>query len=863
MYRKNIDKVIKELNSSLKGLTDKEVIHRKSIFGKNKIEDGHKKTKLSLFIGQFNNVMIKLLLVVAFISIIYAFMTKSSYSDTILIVIIILLNAIMGYIQEAKAEAEIESLKKIEKTKCKVKRNGDFRIIDSENLLPGDVISLEAGNKITADARIIECSNLLVDEAILTGESIPVLKNNDVINNDVLINDRSNMIYSGCDIIKGKCLAIVCATGRDTELGKISQSLIEEKDVPTPLQKRIEEISFTLTKIILFIIAFIFIYNIFIMHDNILKVIMLSICLMVSAIPEGLPAVITITLSIGAKAMAKRKTVIRTISSVETLGDVEVICSDKTGTITQNKMTITTIYNNANLLDVSDYKYDYDDLLTQCMILCNDSVFVKNKLTGDPTETALIESPINGGIVYKKIIKATKKIGDLPFDSERKMMSVLCKNKENFHLYTKGSLSSVIECCDTILLNEKTIKITNKIKNELFNKEKEMSSKALRVIAFAYKNKNELSESKLTFLGMVGMIDPPRNNVSDSIATCKKAGIIPIMITGDNLTTAMEIAKSIGMGDVDIKGIEGKEIDGLSDIELADIVLNYSVYARVSPDNKVRIVQALQKNNKIVAMTGDGVNDAPAIRLADIGIGMGKSGTEVTKSAADILLLDDCFSTIVEANCEGRRIFENIRNVIVFSLSSNFAEIFIVIAGMFMLVDALLPIHILYIDLVTDAGLSILLAFEKASANIMNRPPKKSTSNFFTPFIGVSLGLSAFLEAIVVLICFSIGLHYNLEVAQTMALLCLITQETLYSLNCRNLKETIYKHGLFSNKIFNIGFALIIAIQIVTFMPPFRNWLHLAALNMNQVLFIFIINILIFLIIEASKSIIKKFFKDE
>lgn len=862
MYKKNIKDVLKELDSSLDGITESEFIKRKKLFGDNKIEDTRKKTKLSLFLSQFDNLMIKLLLVVAAISLVYSFMTHTSYSDTILVIIIVLLNSIMGYIQESKAAAEIESLKKTEKTKCKVKRNGSFKIINSNNLVPGDIISLEAGDKIACDARIIECSNLFVDEAILTGESVPVEKNSEIIKSDVLINDRYNMLYSGCDVTKGRCIAVVCDIGKNTELGKISQSLIEEKDVPTPLQKRIEEISNTLTKIILVVITFVFAYNIFIMHNDILNVVMLSISLLVSAVPEGLPAVITITLSIGSKAMAKKRTIVRTISSVETIGDVEVICSDKTGTITQNKMTVVSIFNNKDIVDVGNYKCDSNNYLEKCMILCNDSSHIKNKFVGDPTETCLIDCLINNGISYDKVIKSNKRIDDLPFDSERKMMSTLCKNKDKVTLYSKGSLSSIIKCCSNILIDGKTKKITKKIANELFEKEKEMSSKALRVIAFAYKEENELSEDKLTFIGMVGMIDPPRSTVKDSIVTCKTAGITPIMITGDNLITAMEIAKSIGIGDK-IKGIEGKDIDKLSDIELTDVVLDYSVYARVSPENKVRIVEALQKNNKVVAMTGDGVNDAPAIKLADIGIGMGKTGTEVTKSAADILLLDDCFSTIVDANYEGRRIYENIRNVIVYSLSSNFAEIFIVIAGMFMMVNALLPVHILYIDLVTDAGLAILLAFEKASSNIMNRPPRKSTGKFFTPFITVSLVISSLLEGIVVLICFLIGLRFNIEVAQTMALLCLIVQETLYALNCRNLKETVYRQGFFSNKIFNIGFIIIVVIQILTFMPPLKNWLHLASLSIHQVLFVFIVNILIFLILELSKVIIRNFCKDE
>lgn len=863
MYKKKIEDVFRELNSSRSGLTDKQVSRRRSEFGKNKIESKKQNTKLKLFLNQFDNMMIKLLLIVSVISFVYSIVANEPFTDTILIIVIVFLNVIMGYMQEAKADAQIKSLQKVDKVLCKVRRNNKDTIINAWDLLPGDILYLEAGDKVSADARIIECSNLYVNESLLTGESEAVEKTNGVIYEDVLINDRVNMVYSGCDITSGRGLAIVTQTGLNTELGKIANILTDKKDVPTPLQKKIEEISSTLTKLVSIVIIFVIIYNLFVLKNSLMSVVMLAISLMVSAVPEGLPAVITISLSIGVNAMAKKKTIVRTLSSVETLGNVEVICSDKTGTITKNKMTVTKIFRNGELFSSEKYHYTNDDLLVKAMMLANDSSYINKKFVGDPTEVALIECLHKNKIDYDKMLTNNRRCGDVPFDSIRKMMSASYTNGKNVTLYSKGSLEAILNSSKYYLMNDEVIKLTKAKKKELFEMEKELSSKALRVIAFAYKDSADLEEEDLVFIGMIGMIDPPRDTVKDAIKTCKTSGIIPIMITGDNLTTAMQIAKDVGLADEDSLGIEGKEIQKLSDLELTEVVLNYSVYARVSPDDKVRIVKALQHNNKVVAMTGDGVNDAPAIKLADIGIGMGKSGTEVTKSTADILLLDDSFSTIVDANYEGRRIFDNIRNVIIYSLSSNFAEIFIVVAGMFLSVNALLPIHILYIDLVTDAALSICLAFEKASKNIMMRPPRKSTSKFFTPWVIASLVFSAVLEGLITLICFMFGMNYGLGVAQTMALLCLIVQETFYAINCRNLKDPIYKQGFFSNKYLNIGLILIIIIQVLTFITPARNLLHIETLTLNQLSFVFIINIIMFILVEISKLVIKKIFKDE
>ena len=869
-YKQTKEEVLNELSSSVNGLSKKEALKRLNSYGINAIDDNKKNSKLFLFFKQFQDSMVIMLLIVSLISFIYSSTVNESYADTLLILAIVILNVFMGFFQESRAEASISSLKKVDNTKIKVKRDNEIFMCNYTKLVPGDIIVLEAGDKIPADCRVIESYSAKVDESILTGESATVLKNSDPISKNVLINDRTNMIYSGCSVISGKMVALVTATGMNTELGRIAKSITDKKDIPTPLQKKISEISKNLTIAIIFIIALVFLYNILVIHNNILQVIMLCISLMVSAVPEGLPAVISIALSLGVKELAKKKTLARTLSSVETLGSVEVICSDKTGTITKNKMTVTKFFSNG-IIKQFDSKNDTDQLNLLNMLLCNNSNIGK-KITGDPTETALVDFAFKNNPKLKKI-NFTRKL-EISFDSERKLMSTINEVAKEEILFTKGSLESILERSKFYLENNRIQKLTKDKKLEFLDIEKSLAHDALRVIAFSYRkiSKSEYTnkqdeellklEQNLIFTGMVGMIDPPREHVKESISLCKEAGIIPIMITGDSLNTALAISKNIGLISSDDEGIEGKDLSKYSDSEMINLVKKYRVYARVSPNDKVRIVSAWQKNQKVVAMTGDGVNDAPAIKLAHIGIGMG-SGTEVTKSVSDILLLDDCFNTIVTAVKEGRRIYNNIRNVILYSLSSNFAEIALVIIGMLMNVNILLPIHILYIDLVTDAILSICLAFEKSGKNIMKEPPHKSSNKFFTPFMTAFLIISSVIEVLIIYIVYKLGLYYYGEtIAQSMAFLCLVAQEMIFAYSCRNLKESIIRHGLFSNKYVNIGFVMLILLQVIIFLTPLKNILRIVTLNFNQLLIIIIINILAFIILELLKPFITNKFKD-
>ena len=859
-YKKSVNEIYDELSSSIDGLSQEEAANRLKNYGLNKIDDGKKVSKLSIFLKQFQDSMIIMLLIVSIISFFNAYFMHEAYTDSILIVFIVFLNAFMGYIQEAKAEASINSLKNMSTCRVKVKRNNVIYMIDSCKLVPGDIVILEAGDKIPCDCRVIESTHSLVDESVLTGESVCVSKSSKVIKEEVLINDRVNMVYSGSSLVNGKLVCIVVSTGMNTFLGNIASSVGTKKDVPTPLQLKISEISRNLSIIVIFIIGFVFVYNILFLKSDLLDIIMLCVSLIVSAVPEGLPAVISISLSLGVKELSRKNVLVRTLSSVETLGAVDVICSDKTGTITKNQMTVVKVYSNDRVGYCSK-------LLSHNMVLCNDSEYSDGKFIGDPTETALMDYVNDSNSIVSKY----RRIVEVPFDSDRKMMSTINSYDDGLRMFVKGSLESILNCCTHYIVGDEVLRLNKAKKEELLSIENKFSNDALRVIGFAYRNVLESDidddnldlECNLVFVGMVGMIDPARDGVSESISMCKTAGIIPIMITGDSLNTALAISKKIGLCSSDSEGIEGKDLAKYSDTDLVNLVKKYRVYARVSPSDKVRIVKAWQCNNKVVAMTGDGVNDAPSIKLAHIGIGMGQGGTEVTKSVADILLLDDCFNTIVSAVREGRRIFNNIRGVILYSLSSNFAELFIVIIGMLMGINILLPIQILFIDLFTDAILSICMAFEKESPNVMRVPPHKSSGHFFTPFMTCFLGVSALIECALIFIVYMIGYKYfDTLTAQSMAFLCLIVQEMVFAYNCRNLKETIFKHGLFSNKVMNIGLIGLVLIQFVIFLTPISMVLHIVTLGFNEVFIIIILNVIAFLVIEVLKPIISKKFND-
>ena len=849
MYSKNEEEIFKSLNSNINGLDSKEAKKRLSNYGQNIILSKKKKPWILRFLKQFNDTMIIILLVVALLLYFYGYFYSHEYTDTIVILFVVFINAIVGFIQEEKATLILRDLKKYETSTCKVKRNDKIIVINTKELVPGDIIYLESGETVPADIRILSCENLKVDESALTGESVPIQKSSDVLKENLILQEQKNMLFLGTNITNGKCTGIVVSTGKNSELGKIALSLNEIDRIETPLQLKIKELSKKITLIVFIILIFIFILAL-INKYTILEIIMLCSSLAVAAIPEGLPTVITITLSVGISNLAKKKTVVKQMQAVETLGAIDIICSDKTGTITQNKMSVNEEY----ILD--------ENMLNYICALCNDGLIYKDKYVGDPTETCLYDYLYNKKLDPLKIRKKCERILDIPFDSERKMFTTLNKIDNDIYILCKGSMDSLIE----------KVNLTKSEKKNVLDKVKTLSKDALRTLGFAYKKINyipkdikelEKEENNLSFAGILGMIDPPRESVKKSVELCKNAGIRPIMITGDSIDTATAIAKNVGIIDNDNEAMLGSELDKYNDKELKDIVKKYSVFARVNPSHKERIVFALQNSGKIVAMTGDGVNDAPAIKDAHVGVGMGITGTDVTKSASDIVLMDDSFSTIVVAVEEGRRIYNNIRNNIVFSLSSNFAEIFTIIIGLLTKTTILLPIYILFIDLVTDSIPSICLSFEKSEDGIMNKKPRGINKPLFTSFIKSCIVSSAIIETIFVVITYFISLKiYGQETAMSLALLSMVVQEIVYSVSCRNLKQSVIKQGLFSNKTMNYGLLLIFLIEFIVFVTPLGKLISITSIDFALILVVFLINLMSIFIYELIKPLLVRYFKD-
>ena len=855
-YDQEIKNVLKELDSTTEGLSNEEAKNRLEKYGYNKLEEGKKKSKLVKFLNQFNDLMILILIGVMILTFIYALLMTHDYTDTIVIFVVVVLNALMGFIQEEKAEVTLDGLKQYSTSSCAVKRENKVTVIDTEELVPGDIIVLNPGDKVPADARIIEEVNLRVDESPLTGESVPVRKTIDKLSGELLLQDQANMLFSGTNITDGKCIAVVVQTGMETEIGSIATSLNTPYEVKTPLQIKIEELSKKITYLIMGIIVIVFIYSM-INNYTLLESISLCIALAVGAIPEGLPAVITITLSIGIGNLAKKKTVVKQMNAIETLGSTDIICSDKTGTITQNKMIVK-----------KDIIYN-QEMLNYIAVLDNEGIIDKKSYVGDPTETCLYDYVKQFKIDPVKAREENKRLYELPFDSKRKMSSTINVINGKKYILTKGSVENLIEVCSYID-DGKIRKLDKKTKEEIINNDKSMAEEALRVLGFAYKEIDEVDskslnnyEKDLVFVGMVGIIDPPRETAKYSVSKCIAAGIRPIMITGDSLATATAIAMEIGIVKDKDESILGSELDKYNDEEIIDIVNKYNVYARVNPDHKRRIIAALQSTGKVVAMTGDGVNDAPAIKDAHVGVGMGITGTEVTKSVADIIILDDSFSTIVVAIEEGRRIFANIRNNIIFSLSSNFAEVFAVFIGMITGNTILLPIHILFVDLVTDSVPNICLSFEKPEKDIMKKEPRGIEKPLFTPFVKAFIVYTSIVETAFVLFTFFVlGKGLSLEEASTLALLAMVIQEIVDAVIARNPKELIVKQGFFANKQMNIGIIAVILVELLVFLTPIGKYISISNIDASILIKTVLVNLLAFFFFEVAKPILKKRFED-
>ena len=868
-YLKTKNEVLNEYKTSMDGLSSKEARRRQGIQGKNVLIEKNKKSKLSIFLKQLKNVMIILLLVVGLMSLFYAIFTDGDFLEPIVILGTTLVNCLMGYFQESKAEDAIEKLKNYSSEHTTVKRDGKIEEINSEDLVEGDYIILEAGDKVPADARVIESHFAKCDEAILTGESLNVEKIDEVLKGDLTISECKNMIYSGTVVTAGKIEAIVVDIGMDTELGKIAASIDTSVEPITPLQVKIKKISTFISGIAAFLVAFVMCYGI-IMDYTLLNVFMLAISMIVASVPECLPIAITATLSIGVSEMARKKSIVRNLAAIETLGATEVICTDKTGTLTTNKMEVIKIYTNNNIINLRDIKNN--PVLIDIMALCNNAVLDDKEFFGDSVEVALANYLLKEKINVENLRKSKKEKLELPFDSDRKLMSVIYENNKKNYIYTKGSLENLIKRCKYVLVNGKKTKLTKEVKNNYLNIEKEYSHEALKVLAFAYKEIKEKhtkeedyfkEENDLILVGLVGLKDPARKNVKEAIKTCREAGIRPIMLTGDNLETALAIGKEVGIISSDDEGINATVLKNMKKSELAECISKYSVFARVSPENKLQIVKALQRRKKVVAMTGDGVNDAPAMKLANVGIGMGKSGTDVTKNVADIILLDDSYNTITTAIENGRRIYNNVITNVLYNLSSNFTEIVIILLGMFMGSNIISAIHVLYIDLVADTIPSIALAFEGPTKNIMKEKPHGLNKRIFTPFFMAFLIISVILEAGISILVYFLFENMGEGIAQTMALFSIVLNEFVFAYNCRSLKRPIIEKGIFSNKYLNLGILVLFVIQIIVFFTPAGKLFGLEIINMSQFIFVILVNLIAFIVLELLKPIITKIFKDE
>lgn len=868
-YQKTIEEIYSEYQTNKEGLSDKEAERRLGLFGKNVLIQKNKKSKWKIFLSQFKNIMVILLLLVGVMSLVYAIFTSGDFLEPIVILGTSLINCLMGYFQESKAEDALEKLKNYSSAKAKVKRGGDITEIDAKDLVRGDYIILEAGDKIPADARIVESYFAKCDESILTGESMSVDKTEETIMKKALIAERTDMVYSGTILVAGKIEAIVTDTGMNTELGKIASTLDSKEEPITPLQVKVNKISTFISCVAAILVAFVLCYGL-IMDYTLLNVVMLCISMIVASVPECLPIAITATLSIGVSQMAKKKSIVRNLAAIETLGATEVICTDKTGTLTTNQMEILKVYTNGNLIPLEDIK-NYQTFIN-IMLCCNNSTKDDDgKYRGDAVEVALNQYLEKQKIDVETLQKKKKRVLELPFDSKRKMMSTIYEENNGKVIYTKGSLESLLPRCKSVLIDGKIKPLTAEIKAEYEEMETQLSQDALKVLAFATKEithdrKEEAEyfkeESDLILVGLTGFKDPARKDVKAAIQECKEAHIRPIMITGDNLETALSIGKEVGICSSDDEGVNASELTHLTKDDWIEYVNKYSVFARVSPEAKVQIVTALQRMGKVVAMTGDGVNDAPAMKLANVGVGMGKSGTDVTKNVADIILLDDSYSTITTAVSEGRRIYDNVIINVLYNLSSNFTEIVIILFGMFMGSNIISALHVLYIDLVADTIPSIALAFEKSSKNNMKRKPNGINRPIFTQFFTAFLVTSVILEAGISLLVYFLFKSQGTELAQTLALLSIVINEFVFAYNCRSLKETIFERGIFSNKHLNLGIFVLLVVQTIVFFTPIGKLFGLVIVKVWQVALVIGINILAFLVLEGLKPILVRLFKD-
>ncbi|MGI6107914.1 MAG: cation-translocating P-type ATPase [Lachnospiraceae bacterium] len=871
-YLREPQQVMRELGSSEQGLTEEQAKKKLAETGPNKIREAKKESIFHKFLMELADPMIIILIVAAVISGITAAYSGEGFSDVIIIMAVVILNSVLGVYQESKAEEAIEALKKMSAATAKVVRGGKERVIPAEELVPGDLIILEAGDAVPADARLTESASMKTEESALTGESVPVDKNPNAIEvkpgQTVPLGDRRNMVYTGTSVVYGRGRAVITGTGMNTEMGKIADAITKAEDTETPLQKKLDELSKKLSVLVLVICAAIFVVDIAralatgtgLNGNTVLDMFMVAVSLAVAAIPEGLAAVVTILLSIGVTRMSKNNAIIRKMTAVETLGCTQVICTDKTGTLTQNRMTVV--------------KHETDDLpmLETAMALCNDAELQDGGVIGEPTEAALVADAQKEGFPKPELKEKYPRVGEAPFDSLRKMMSTLHPDgKGGVIQFTKGAPDVVLGRCAYVDKNGEEVPMTDELRAQIAAQNKAMADNALRVLCAAYRrypekpeteNPDEL-EQNLTYIGLCGMIDPVRPEVKPAIDDCREAGIRPVMITGDHKDTAVAIAKELGILGEGQEAITGSELDKISDEDLADNIEKYSVYARVQPEHKMRIVNAWQKRGKITAMTGDGVNDAPSIKAADIGVGMGITGTDVTKNVADMILADDNFATIVRAVGEGRRIYDNIRKAIEFLLSSNLAEVLTVFIATLLGFTILEPAHLLWINLITDSLPAIALGMEEAEKNIMHQPPRDSHEGIFAGGMGMDIFLQGVCIAAITLVSYFIGDYMETgmwRVAEsadgmTMAFLTLSMIEIFHSFNMRSRRNSIFRLGTHNRYLYlSLVLSFLLTLMVI-YVPFLRAAFGFENISAVEYLAAVGLAVLIIPIVEAAKAV--------
>ena len=933
-FNKSIEDTCKTLETNLEtGLNNKQVEEKRSKYGTNELQEKKKKSLFVKFLEQFKDFMIIVLIIAAIVSGAVGIAKGEGITDTIIILIVVVVNAIIGVAQENKAEKSLEALQKLSSHAAKVLRNGKLDVIPSKELVPGDIVVLETGDYVPADLRIIEAINLKAQESSLTGESVPVEKNISTIEDtEAGIGDRNNILFSSSLITYGRGKAVVVETGMNTEVGKIAGILSQTIDNETPLQNKLNKLGKTLGIVALAICTVIFVIGI-LYGKNAIDMFMTAVSLAVAAIPEGLAAVSTIVLAIGVQRMVKKNAIVKKLPAVETLGSSTVICSDKTGTLTQNKMTVQKIFVSNEIMNIETLAKSETDITTiselerlvHISMLCNDTkISSDNTLTGDPTETALVDMGFK--LVFEpSLYEQYPRVEELPFDSERKLMTTVHKIGDKYLVYTKGGVDELLKRCNSYIVYGIEKQDLEEYKNIITLKNEEMAKEALRVLAFGYKeldhkpSKEEMKniEKDLIYVGMVGMIDPPREEAKKAVEKCKKAGIKTVMITGDHKITATAIAKQLGILENDDEAITGSELEKMTQEELEKNVRHYSVYARVSPEHKVRIVRAWQKNGEIVAMTGDGVNDAPALKTADIGCAMGMVGTDVAKEAADVILTDDNFATVVSAVEEGRRIYDNILKAIQFLLSSNVGEIVVLFIAILItpwlgktfgidinLIEVLLPIHILWINLVTDSLPALALAFDPAEKDIMERKPLDTKKGIFTKGMSWRVIYQGIMIGLLTLAAFIIGLatpekslptmveyenqiiaveeienidevlenggeyvpqeEVKVEIGQAMAFTVLALSELVHVFNVRNNKKSVFKTGITSNKNLLLAIGVSAALMlIILFVPALRHIFSIPILPLQNIIEIVALVFAPLVIVEIFKLLKINTSKDE